>query len=203
MVWGFRFWSPRQNGARGTDYRGGGRGGTVGAGGAGGRGRDAAHDESVELQLATGVAPTISSSGDGDGDGWADVCDNCPSDANPDQHDEDLDGMGDVCDTQTSLPGLSELPAAYALLGSHPNPFRGTTSIHYAVPAGGGEVTLRIIDVNGRLVRTVVTGREQAGHRTVEWDGRDERGSELPPGIYFSRMSAPGFEATGKITIAR
>jgi len=50
----------------------------------------------------------VTSTGDEDGDGVANLVDNCPAAANPDQHDEDHDGLGDACDPCPYLPGGSE-----------------------------------------------------------------------------------------------
>jgi flagellar hook assembly protein FlgD len=76
-----------------------------------------------------------------------------------------------------------------------PNPFNPTTTIRFDL-AGSGRVTLRVFDVRGRVVRTLVDGLEPAGHRLVEWDGRNDGGRVVPSGTYFYRLTAPGFEQT-------
>jgi hypothetical protein len=92
-------------------------------------------------------------------------------------------------------------PTVFALYQNVPNPFNPTTVIRYDVPADGGLVTLRIYDVGGRLVRELVDGTQPPGRRQAVWDGRDERGARAASGVYFCRLTAPGFEATRKMTL--
>ena len=75
------------------------------------------------------------------------------------------------------------------------NPFRDRTEIAYTL-SRGGDVTVRIVDVSGRVVRELADGIVQAGTQRVAWNGLDDRGRDVPPGIYFARVEAPrGVEA--------
>jgi hypothetical protein len=96
-----------------------------------------------------------------------------------------------------------DLPAAFTLRQNVPNPFNPFTTISYDVPDGGGKVTLRIYDVTGRLVRTLVDGYEPAGSRAVTWNGRNDLGRSLASGIYFYRMTAREFSNTKKMILLR
>jgi VCBS repeat-containing protein len=93
------------------------------------------------------------------------------------------------------------IPNMFALCQNVPNPFNPTTVIRYDVPAGGGRVTLRVYDVAGRMVRTLVDGLETSGEKRVTWNGRNDHGSLVSTGVYFYRMTAPGFEMTKKMVL--
>ena len=73
-----------------------------------------------------------------------------------------------------------------------PNPFRARTTLAYDL-ARQNRVTLRIYDVSGRLVRSLVSGAvQEAGRHTAEWDGRDGAGAATGAGLYFCRLEADG-----------
>ncbi len=97
----------------------------------------------------------------------------------------------------------SDMPSAFSLSQNYPNPFNPATEIHYDVPAGGGHVSIRIYDVGGRLVRVLVDTTETAGRKSVEWHGLDNRGNSVATGVYFYRMTAPGFERTRKMVLLK
>jgi hypothetical protein len=84
-----------------------------------------------------------------------------------------------------------------------PNPFNPSTRIRYEVPVGGGKVTIRVFDVAGRFVKTLVDGFETQGRKTITWDGTNGRGNHVASGVYFCRMEAPGFAKTVKVTLVR
>ncbi len=88
-------------------------------------------------------------------------------------------------------------------LHNAPNPFRPQTTIMYRLDAPA-EVTLKIYDVTGRLVRTLVDRALQfAGQQTVAWDGRDALGGSAGAGIYFYRVETPIEATVGKMVLAR
>jgi hypothetical protein len=91
---------------------------------------------------------------------------------------------------------------AFALLQNSPNPFLAGTSIGYVVPEDG-RVTLRIYDVSGRLVRTLVHGTVPAGRNTAVWDGRDGDGQRLASGVYFYRLETADRSLTKKSLLLR
>ena len=66
-----------------------------------------------------------------------------------------------------------------------PNPFTGFTQMNYAVQTDQQMVTIRVYDVAGRMVRTLVDAPQAAGVYTVSWNGRDDGGASLRPGMYF------------------
>jgi len=96
----------------------------------------------------------------------------------------------------------SNRPKAYALHANEPNPFNPSTTIYYDVPEDGGRISLRIYDVEGRLVRTLVEGPESAGwRRSVTWNGARDDGGHVASGVYFCRLQATGFERSMRIVL--
>jgi hypothetical protein len=116
-----------------------------------------------------------------------------------------LDYVGNESDPASpgTTTGIEKamIPTRFALYQNIPNPFNPTTVIRYDVPSGGGNVALRIYDVRGRLVRTLVDGTRTAGEKSVVWDGRNSRGARVATGVYFYRMRAPGYEKTRKMIL--
>lgn len=97
--------------------------------------------------------------------------------------------------------GPESIPKQFALHPNRPNPFNPTTMIRFDVPAGAGVMSVKIYDVAGRLVRTLVDGAEPSGRRLIEWNGRDDGGSRVASGVYFCRMTAAGYAHTHKIVL--
>jgi flagellar hook assembly protein FlgD len=75
--------------------------------------------------------------------------------------------------------------------------------VNYEVPVGGGEMTLRIYDLRGQLVRTLVDGAQPAGRHAAIWDGRDEAGRPLPSGVYVGRLQAGAVVETRAMVLAK
>ncbi len=100
----------------------------------------------------------------------------------------------------TGVEGDDAPGATFARLEQNvPNPFNPTTEIRYTVPAGGGAVSLQVFDVAGRLVSTLVDERQAGGRRAATWSGRDDGGRPVASGIYFYRLTVPGFVETRKM----
>jgi len=101
----------------------------------------------------------------------------------------------------------ASLPKAgsFWLAQNSPNPFNPTTFITYSVPGPDPveRLTIRIYSLRGQLVRTLVDGSRQPGTYTAQWDGKSERGQDLPSGVYFYRMNAPGAAITRKMVLLR
>jgi hypothetical protein len=88
--------------------------------------------------------------------------------------------------------GPGPAPRAGArLLGAAPNPFNPRTAIRFELDRPA-DVRLRIYGVDGSLVRTLASGRFEAGLHRLEWDGRDDRRREVGSGAYFLRLTAGG-----------
>ncbi len=94
------------------------------------------------------------------------------------------------------------LPKAFALDGAFPNPFNPATTIKYATPHSG-PVKLKIYNLAGRLVTTLVDGQKTAGFHTVMWNGTDHKGRGVASGAYYYRLQAEGFEQTRKMLLLK
>ncbi len=88
-----------------------------------------------------------------------------------------------------------------ALFQNYPNPFRGGagTTIHYSV-AKTGKVEVRIFDVAGRLVNTIVD-QADLGDNFVVWDGKGKSGRSVPSGVYFYQINTGEFKAHKKMLL--
>lgn len=103
------------------------------------------------------------------------------------------------------LPGgRPGVPQVFSLGQNYPNPFNPSTTIHYSIPGSANErVSLKIYDLRGRLVRTVVDEVKRPGAYLVHWDGRDDRGEEVGSGIFLYTIRAGNFKSTKRMTIIR
>ena len=88
-------------------------------------------------------------------------------------------------------------PKVFALMQNHPNPFNPATAINYALPAAG-HVTLKIYNLIGKEVATLVNGVQDAGVKIASWDA-----SQLPSGIYFYTLRTNDFSATKKMLLVK
>lgn len=84
-----------------------------------------------------------------------------------------------------------------SLSQNYPNPFNPTTVINYQLPVSG-KVTLKVYDLLGRELATLVNDRENAGSYSVKFDG-----SRLASGIYFYRLQAGSFSQTKKLMLVK
>ncbi|MDO9391257.1 MAG: FlgD immunoglobulin-like domain containing protein [bacterium] len=112
---------------------------------------------------------------------------------------------GDVYSfTPTSVEGApSEISAASFLLQQNaPNPFKQATTINYQL-AQPGMVNLKVYNIAGQLVKTLVSGKAGAGPHSVKWNGRDNAGNKVSSGIYIYRLQAENKEMTRKLVILR
>ena len=93
--------------------------------------------------------------------------------------------------------GSSEMPASFRLAQNYPNPFNPTTVISFDLPVAS-EVKLRVFDILGRLVATLVDGRMEAGTHLAVFDG-----SRKASGIYFYVVNAGAFVETRKMILIK
>ncbi len=86
---------------------------------------------------------------------------------------------------------------SYSLAQNYPNPFNPTTTIQYSL-ANTGNVSLKVYDILGREVATLVNGRQTAGEYTVQFNA-----ANLASGIYFYRLQAGDFVQTKKMMLVK
>jgi hypothetical protein len=96
----------------------------------------------------------------------------------------------------------ASLPLAYHLGQNYPNPFNAVTKIPYSV-AAAGHVSIRVYNLRGQLVRSLVDSHVQGGEHLLSWDSKDERGQRVSSGIYFYRLEAQHFARTKKLILLK
>ncbi len=99
-------------------------------------------------------------------------------------------------------PAEDQLPTQINLGPAVPNPFNPSTTISYQIPEAG-RVTLRLYNMLGQLVATLVDREVVAGKHSVVWDGRNERGEFVAAGVYLYRMEVQGVVRTKKLVLAK
>lgn len=92
---------------------------------------------------------------------------------------------------------ISEIPEGFKLGQNYPNPFNPTTNINYTIDQAG-LVTLRVYDITGREVATLVNNRKNAGDHTVTFDA-----TNLASGVYIYTLQANGVRLTNRMTLIK
>lgn len=81
------------------------------------------------------------------------------------------------------------VPEGFKLEQNFPNPFNPSTSINYYVPELS-KVTLTVYDALGKEINTLVNTNQLPGNYSINWNGKDSRGYNLPSGAYLYRLTA-------------
>jgi hypothetical protein len=96
---------------------------------------------------------------------------------------------------------IAQIPGGFVLEQNHPNPFHGSTIISYGLPANGNStyhVSLKIYDITGREIKTLVTDEEKAGWKTINFNA-----GNLAAGVYMYRFSVNQFSEMKKMIIVK
>ncbi len=84
----------------------------------------------------------------------------------------------------------------------YPNPMNKDVTIRYQVPVDS-KVSLKIYDLSGKLVKTLIRENKKVGYHTISWNGKNKYEEEIPTGIYFLSMETGNSKATKKLTILK
>jgi hypothetical protein len=95
-----------------------------------------------------------------------------------------------------------ELPANVLSVSNFPNPFNPSTTIKLNLPKAG-DVSLKVFNVRGELVRTLVDGQMVAGEHSIIWDGKTNAGSQSASGVYFYETRANGEVKINKMALVK
>jgi hypothetical protein len=101
------------------------------------------------------------------------------------------------------------IPEGISLGRNYPNPFNPTTTIPFTVNGSQFIVhspirtTLKIYNILGQLVRTLIDEDKLSGRYNIIWDGRDDKGKEVSSGVYFYQLKAGDYKNTEKMVLLR
>ncbi len=98
----------------------------------------------------------------------------------------------------TALPVSPVVPNKTELLGNYPNPFNPATTIKYRL-AAGGEISIKIYNMLGQEITTLVEGFREAGTHSVNWQGKNRQGETVASGLYFYRLTSGQFSQSKKM----
>jgi hypothetical protein len=104
--------------------------------------------------------------------------------------------------TESPVAGLVSTPAQTSLLGNYPNPFNPSTTFRYGL-SEPGQVSLKVYNMLGQLVRTVVEDHQVEGYHEAVWDGRNDIGSTVSSGIYIYRMTVGSVVETKRMILMK
>ena len=106
-----------------------------------------------------------------------------------------IDHSGNVSDysdiVEAAVLAIDEevIPDSYALYQNYPNPFNPVTTIRYDLPERA-VVSIRIFDIKGRIIRTLVQETHDPGRRVVVWDATNQNGEDVSAGMYMYMIQA-------------
>jgi hypothetical protein len=120
----------------------------------------------------------------------------CPDDRTAQSAKDELGDSGDIFES-AEVHEPVELSAS-----NYPNPFNPETLIQFTLPEAG-KVVVKIYDVLGREVRTLVDANKPAGRHSVVWDGKNNKGFDVASGMYFYQTQFNGRAMTNKMLLMR
>ncbi len=98
--------------------------------------------------------------------------------------------------------GVDDAPHVFSLRGNFPNPFNPVTKVNFVLPEAG-LVTVDVLDLQGRVVRTLISEHVAAGPASTNWDGTDTDGRKVASGTYVARVRFGDRIATQKMTLTK
>lgn len=107
-----------------------------------------------------------------------------------------------VDSTYVNVEDNKNIPKGYSLEQNYPNPFNPLTKIHYTLPEEAG-VTISIYDLVGRRINQIILSKQTIGNHSIQWNGTDQQGNQVPAGIYFYQLQASDFVQTKKMVLMK
>ena len=109
---------------------------------------------------------------------------------------------GNYCPANVQVNYGNSYPESFQLFSAYPNPFNPETNINYTIPSG---ITFRIdiMDIQGKIIKTLIKDKISQGRGQIKWDGKGEDGILMSSGLYFYRLSSADFIETKKIVLLR
>ena len=109
-------------------------------------------------------------------------------------------GSGNIL---VGVDDVAGAPAVAPTLEASPNPFNPLVNLRFTIPVNAA-VTLKIYDVSGRVVRTLLDDKvELAGFHSVSWDGKDSGGKAVASGVYVAQVEAGQYVTTDKLVLLK
>jgi hypothetical protein len=102
----------------------------------------------------------------------------------------------------TEVENYSEYPTEFSLFQNHPNPFNPNTKISWQLTVGS-QTTLKVYDVLGNEIETLVNEEKPAGTYEVTFDSHSSEVRNLPSGVYFYQLKVGGFLQTKKMLLLK
>jgi len=93
--------------------------------------------------------------------------------------------------------GADKIAESFSLEQNYPNPFNSETVIDYQL-AANNQVALKIYNISGQLIKTLVDEDQNAGHHSSKWNGTDTNGDIVSTGIYLYTLQTGGLVRSGK-----
>lgn len=94
------------------------------------------------------------------------------------------------------------IPSEFSLLQNYPNPFNPTTLIQYGLKENSN-VNIIIFDITGRIIKTLVAQHQDAGYKSVMWDGTNDNGKTVSTGVYIYKILAGNFIDSKKMLLLK
>ena len=102
----------------------------------------------------------------------------------------------------SQIQNEASMPGSYSLLQNYPNPFNSTTTLRYDL-AGHSNVNIIIYDMLGREVKTLINQTQDAGFKSIQWDGTNDYGKQVSAGVYLYRIQAGEYMQTKKMVFLK
>ena len=98
-----------------------------------------------------------------------------------------------------SSGGAADAAFATGLWSAAPNPFQNASTLGFSI-AKAGPVNLSILSVDGRRVKTLFAGTREVGVYRIAWNGTDDNGNRVRPGVFFVRLVTPSGQFNRTVT---
>ncbi|MCD4818808.1 MAG: T9SS type A sorting domain-containing protein [Candidatus Cloacimonetes bacterium] len=106
---------------------------------------------------------------------------------------------GLTTETEEEIP---EFPNIYSLSPNYPNPFNPETTIDFSLKETDN-VSLKVYNIKGQLVKTLVNEKKETGNHSIVWNGKDNNDRKVSSGVYFYQINADEFTDVKKMMMIK
>jgi hypothetical protein len=111
-----------------------------------------------------------------------------------------LENLAKMPTIQSESATIVEMPKSYNVEQNYPNPFNPETTINFQLPVDS-QVILKIYNMMGQEITTLVSGMLSAGNHSIMWNGRNNQGKKVPSGMYLYQFRAGNYNVTKKMVL--